>query len=120
MAGIALALVGVLAAWLLRGGDDGRDRDTTVAAVCRVASIAEAGDADEARRVFTNEAHEPIHELARQAGEVGERAAAARLLEAKEVIESAEVGPSGDVANELVDATVAAATAVGRESTGCE
>jgi len=120
LVGVTLAVVVVAGLFtrtaLTRG--DGDERDPTIEAVCRVAELARAGNAGEARRVFTNEVHGPLHTLAQQAADNGDRAAAGRLLEAKELIESASDGPSAAEAVGLARATVAAAAAAGRPG-GC-
>ena len=104
---------------LVSAGGDRPDRDRTVAVVCRVASLAGDGDAGAAQHVFINEAHEPLHALAQAAADGGDRRAAARLLEAKEVVESATNGPTAADADALVTATVAATRAAGRSPEGC-
>ena len=115
---VILAVAGLLArSTLMDNGDS--DRDPTVSAVCRVAELAGDGQAGEARRVFTNDVHGPLHTLAQEAADAGDRAAAGRLLEAKELIESAPEGPTAADADLLMTATVAAAKAAGRPPGGC-
>ena len=115
---LVLLVVGVLAA-LTRDSEGGADSDPTLSAVCRVAELAGAGDAAGARRALLNEAHGPLHTLAQEAADDGDRAAAAGLLEAKERIESAPEGATATNADALVAATVAAAEAAGRPAEGC-
>ena len=55
-------------------------------AVCRAAGEATSGDVRAARADFFDHSHEAVHELAR-AVEHADRAAVARLLEAKEAVE---------------------------------
>lgn len=56
--------------------------------VCAAASAAQDGQRDAAERRFVDEAHGPLHELAAAAG-ARDRAAAGRLLEAKQRVEAA-------------------------------
>ena len=119
---VAALVVVVVAGLFARStlvGKDGDERDPTVAAVCRVAELAGAGNAGEARRVFINDAHGALHTLAQEAADEDDRASAAQLLEAKEVVESAPEGPTAADADSLVTATVAAANAAGRPAEGC-
>ncbi|MDP1805867.1 MAG: hypothetical protein Q8K72_11910 [Acidimicrobiales bacterium] len=55
--------------------------------VCQAAEAARTGDTRRARAVFFDRSHQPLHELAAAAQE-RDRAATARLLEAKERVES--------------------------------
>jgi len=113
---VLLVVSGVLALITDDGGDE---QDATVAAVCRVAQLTRAGDPTGAHRVLINDAHGPLHTLAEEAAEDGDRAAAARLLEAKEAVESAPEGATATDADALVTATAAAAKAAGRPAEGC-
>lgn len=56
------------------------------AGLCDSRRLAGNGDADGARRAFFDRSHAPLHRLAADAGE-SDRAAAARLLEAKNAVE---------------------------------
>jgi len=56
-------------------------------ALCQSADAARQGDARRARVVFFDRVHDPLHELAAAAQE-RDRGAAARLLEAKERVET--------------------------------
>ena len=77
---------------------------------------ASAGDPDQARRAFFDNAHQPLHELAAAAA-AGDRVAAARLLEAKQAVEGdlagdpARLGVDIDL---LIEATRGALAAVGQ------
>lgn len=78
-----------------------------LAALCDATAAARRGDAAKARMTFFDRAHQPIHELASATAAV-DRAASARLLEAKQRVE-ADVGaaaPSLEV--DLADTTLAA------------
>ena len=55
--------------------------------LCAAHASALSGDLDDAEKSFHDTAHEPLHELSKDAQEQ-DRAAAARLLEAKELVES--------------------------------
>lgn len=115
---LVVLVVAVLAV-VTRDGGGGDERDPMVAAVCRVAELTAAGDPVGAQRVLVNDAHGPLHTLAREAAVEGDRAAAARLLEAKEAIEAGPEGATASDADALVAATVAAAQAAGRPAGGC-
>ncbi|MBL8778327.1 MAG: hypothetical protein JNK12_20480 [Acidimicrobiales bacterium] len=69
-------------------------------AVCDALREARAGDAGAASRTFTNGAHEGLHQLAADTSDQ-DRAAAAELLEAKQAVESALIGPAGQLATDL-------------------
>lgn len=88
---------------------EGRPADV-VAAVCDARAAAEKGEADGARRIFVNTAHDPLHELAAEAGQV-DRSAEARLLEAKQRVEAVLGEPGPDFADRLERLAVAAADA---------
>ncbi len=110
----ALAVLAVVVVIATSG--DGRPSLSVLVAVCDVARAAREGDHDRARAVFFDDAHEPLHQLATTATGGGDRGAAARLLEAKNVVESAEPGPTPVAADDLVDATRAALAATGDPS----
>ena len=58
--------------------------DDAAAAVCRALRAAEAGEEDEAEKVFDDDAHGPLHDLA---DALEDRTAKADLLEAKSRVE---------------------------------
>ncbi|MGH9014001.1 MAG: hypothetical protein ACRDZ1_08725 [Acidimicrobiia bacterium] len=100
--GVVVGLVASVA-WL--GGDpspahDGGRWAATVEGLCTAARAAQNGDADEARRVFLDEAHDPLHRLADQTAEQ-DRAPAARLLEAKERVEADLEGSQSSLERDL-------------------
>ena len=68
--------------------------------VCQAAEAARTGDARRARAVFFDRSHQPLHELAAAAQE-RDRAATARLLEAKERVESGLDKESPTLAEDL-------------------
>jgi hypothetical protein len=90
------------------GGSDGDDPYRSVASgLCEAAMKAEAGDTAGAEEVFYDIVHQPLHDLAAATSEV-DRALAARLLEAKEAVESGLDTDQADV-GEVFQALVAAA-----------
>lgn len=123
--GAAVALLAVIVVAMVadRSDDDSsRPVATSPAAraysgVCTAASLARGGDREGARRAFFNESHEPLHELATAAAE-RDRGAAARLLEAKERVESDLTGASRSLADDLdsLAATTAAAMTASGET----
>lgn len=81
-----------------------------VAAVCDARNAAAEGEADGARRIFVNTAHDRLHELAAETGR-SDRGAEARLLEAKQRVEAVLEEPGPDFADRLERLAVAAADA---------
>lgn len=102
----AIVLVGAAIGAIARSGDGGSDpmRGPSFAAardgLCQAGQAASRGDAAGARAVFFDRSHQPLHELAAAAQE-RDRAAAARLLEAKERVESGLEKPSPTLADDL-------------------
>lgn len=88
--------------------------DPVLAVVCEVVAVAGRGDAAGAKAVFLDTAHEPLHDLARERSTAGDRANAGALLEAKAVVEAADIGPSVASAEALLDATRRALIAADR------
>ena len=113
---VAIITVGANVAHLLSNDED--SQSPVFAAVCDVAAETARGAGRAAASVFVDRAHEPLHELAASASDVGNRRAAARLLEAKNVVETAPEGPSLDAAEALVEATRAALDATGQPDPG--
>ena len=111
---LVLVLVGIGIFAITRSGDG--TAPAALLAVCDVAALAGAGDQEAAQAAFRDRAHEPLHELATAAADSGDRSAAGRLLEAKNVVESAEPGPTPAAAEYLVNATRVALAAVDRPS----
>lgn len=115
-----MLVVGALAVALAGCGDDGSSAPASrwtraVAGLCAAAGEARAGDVDDARATFFDQSHDDLHELADEAAG-DDRAAAAELLEAKEVVEADLEGRSASLADDLdtlVDATRAAVRATG-------
>lgn len=70
------------------------------AAVCQAADAARQGDARRARALFLDLAHQSLHELAAAVQE-RDRAAAARLLEAKGRVETELENPGQTLAGDL-------------------
>ena len=84
------ALVVIAVSWIgvaFMGGDADRSPETdALTGVCETLSVASAGG--DVRRPFYDEAHEGLHTLASDVTDL-DRAVAARLLRAKERVESA-------------------------------
>ena len=111
---VVLAAVGIVV--ITRGDGITAEVPGVLLAVCDIAGLAGAGDEEAARAAFLDEAHEPLHELATAVADSGDRAAAALLLEAKNLVESAQPGPSPAAADDLVKATRVALTVADRRS----
>ena len=111
---LAVALVGVVVVVLVRGGDPEPDSRYEGAhdGVCSARATAAAGDAPAARRTFANDAHAPLHRLADDAATAGDRASAARLLEAMESVEDALDEPAPQLAGALDALASATASAI--------
>jgi hypothetical protein len=92
-------------------------------AVLGLCELADATDAAQAEATFLDRAHETLHVIA-AATEVRDRAAAASLLEAKQVVEAdlsernLPAGFGGDVGM-LIGATRAALAAIGLDAPAC-
>lgn len=82
-------------------------------AVCTAATSARAGDLTAARQAFYDTAHQALHQLAADAART-DRPVAARLLEAKQAVESRFSSPAvpADLAPHLNALTVAASAAI--------
>lgn len=131
--GLVAAGIAVVAGGMFVSQDDHEEEAPTphgggsyVAAVtglCEARRVA-ASDPDEALRLFQDEAHVPLHDLAAEVGE-RDRAAAAALLEAKQTVESeVENEPlEGDALeadlDDLLDATVSGLAAIEVEAPTC-
>lgn len=106
------------------GAPTDADYDATqlVADLCRAASFAAAGDVDEARGRFTD-VHAAVHELTDELtkrDEVDDRKHAAEILRAKQKVEAALGGRSGDdIATHLRALAAGAAKTTGGDATGC-
>ena len=89
--------------------------------LCEAAMKAEGGDAAGAGTVFYDTVHQPLHDLAAEVSEV-DRAVPARLLEAKEAVESALDTAQPDPADAwqtLLAATDEALVATGHDRLSC-
>lgn len=117
--GGVFAIVAVAAAiGAVAGGSDGGSAPATgpsfAAArdgLCQAGDAAGHGDAAGARAVFFDRSHQPLHELAAAAQE-RDRASAARLLEAKERVESGLDKGSPTLADDLDALAVATGRAM--------
>jgi hypothetical protein len=116
LAGIALIF--------LAGCGSGSDEPYLAAGsgLCDAAMKVETGDAAGAETVFYDTVHQPLHDLAAEVSEV-DRAAAARLLEAKEAVESdLDTDPpeaDADAWQTLVAATEEALVVIGHDRLSC-
>lgn len=130
-AALGLALVGLF--FYLRtsqapggevaGGMTAGELDRTYGQLCGVRELA-ASEVDAARDLFFGQVHSPLHVIAAAAGEQ-DRRAAARMLEAKNDVESAfNTGASApDVAgrlDRLLTTTAEALRSVGVSPSTCE
>lgn len=94
-----------------------------VTGLCEAAAVA-ASQPEDAERIFQDEVHVPLHELAADLGEA-DRAVAARLLEAKDSVESAlearpiEPEALDDDLSELLDVTIAGLRTIDVEAPTC-
>lgn len=79
--------------------------------VCAAAGLAGRGDVDGARTTFFDRSHQALHELAAAAGR-SDRAATARLLEAKQRAEAGIEKAALSVADDLYELAVAAGQAI--------
>lgn len=89
--------------------------------LCEASARAAEGDFDGAEDEFYDTVHQPLHELAAELSGV-DREIAARLLEAKEAVESGLDGSGsglGDAFGVLVAATDEALTATGYDPISC-
>ena len=82
-------------------------------AVCTAVTDARAGDLTAARQAFYDTAHQALHELAADAART-DRPVAARLLEAKEAVESGFGSPAGaaELASHLDALSITASAAI--------
>lgn len=112
---VALALVGLAAAAC--GGPEPAATPTLLTALCEASAAAPA----DAVRIFERDVHRPLHDLAAQVTE-GDRRVAARLLQAKNAVESAVEDPGSGLQprlDELVAATRDALVSVGMPAPAC-
>lgn len=82
------------------------DYGVAITALCEAAELADDGDLNAAHGVFLSRAHGRLHELAAEASDL-DRAAAARLLEAKADVE-ATLPLEDPAAADALDALIAA------------
>lgn len=119
---VAVALLTVGAAGC--GGRPSSSEDpyrSAMAALCEALRAAQDGDGDLARQAFYDTAHRPLHDLAAETTDI-DRTLAARLLEAKESVESAldtDGAVSSDPFATLIAAADAALTATGHDPVPC-
>ncbi len=105
-------------------GDGGTADDPyspAAAGLCEATAETQAGNGDEARRLFYDIVHQPLHDLAAEIAQV-DRTLAARLLEAKESVEFALDNDRAALAESfqvLVGAADAAMAATGHNPVPC-
>lgn len=105
---LAGVVVVFLTAAACSGGSDTADPYRLASSgLCQVSTAAESSDIADAEEVFYDIVHQPLHDLAAETTEA-DRAVAARLLEAKEAVESAF-----DTQSDLTEAIRALITATG-------
>lgn len=90
---------------------------SALSAVCAAATDARAGDLTAARQAFYDTAHQALHELAADAAQT-DRPVAARLLEAKEAVESGFGFPAAPALASHLDALSLATSAAITTATG--
>jgi hypothetical protein len=103
-------------------GGDGPDRFAAGGDALCAATVEADTDTSEARRLFFDGAHQPLHELADETAE-RDRTVAARLLRAKQAVESDFETDTAHVASalaELTDATDEALRVLDRPGLNCE
>ncbi len=103
-------------------GGDGPDRFAAGGDALCAATVAADADTSEARQLFFDGAHQPLHELADETAE-RDRTVAARLLRAKQAVESDFETDTAHVASalaELVKAADAALRVLDRPGVDCE
>lgn len=120
-AALAVITVFVVVGGLILRSLRGTSEDTApvLDATCRVLALADRGEVRAAEDLFLDRVHEPIHDLARRASEAGHRSEAARLLEAKNAIESSATGPTSAAAEQLVTATRSTLRTLGEPASPC-
>ena len=117
---VAAAIGAVVGSGERTGTGPGPDFGAVRDGVCQAAAAARDGDTARARATFLDESHEGLHDLAAAAQE-RDRTAAARLLEAKQRVETGlEKGSSSlvDDLEVLAGATGRAMAAVGGRDPG--
>jgi hypothetical protein len=104
------------------GGSDRSDGYQSAASgLCEASARGEEGDIEGAEAQFYNTVHQPLHDLAAEVSEV-DRVIAARLLEAKEAVESGfETDPAGlgEALRSLISAVDESLTAIGHDPQPC-
>lgn len=109
----AASLIGLSLALVACGGAAGPGLSplrAAVAGLCEAREAAARGEIEGAETIFWDRSHDELHRLAAQAQE-RDRAAAARVLQAKQLVESALAsGSEGEELEELLQELVRAAT----------
>ena len=120
---MATILIAAMSSAAACGGDSNPNDPYQSAALglCEASMKAETNDVDAAGVEFYDTAHQPLHDLAAEVAEV-DRALAARLLEAKEAVESGldtRETELGESFHALVAAADEALTATGHRPMPC-
>ena len=85
---VVVVVVGLAAVVANRSGSGGSaTSERTYRDLCSSLGAAEAGDVNDASKLFTDRVHGPLHALAAETAET-DRAAAARPLESKNAVEA--------------------------------
>lgn len=104
------------------GGSDQSDGYQSAASgLCEASAGVDDGDIEGAESQFYDAVHQPLHDLAAEVSEV-DRVIAARLLEAKEAVESGfdgEPAGLGGALRSLVSAVDESLTAIGHDLLPC-
>lgn len=104
------------------GGSDRSDGYQSAASgLCEATTRAEEGDIEGAEARFYDTVHQSLHDLAAEVSEV-DRVTAARLLEAKEAVESGfdnEPAGLGETLRSLISAVDESLTAIGHDPPPC-
>lgn len=90
--------------------------------LCEATDMVDDGDIEGAESWFYDTVHQPLHDLAAEVSEV-DRVTAARLLEAKEAVESGfdgETAGLGDALRSLVSTVDESLTAIGHDPPPCK
>ncbi|MGH9027630.1 MAG: hypothetical protein ACRDWD_16165 [Acidimicrobiia bacterium] len=97
------------------GGDDGAHApgsyERMYEALCNVETESRSGDLQAGRAEFFDNAHQDLHELAAEAAH-SDRAAAARLLDAKQAVEGGLDTMSSGLPRDVADLIAAAGNAI--------
>lgn len=103
------------------GSDQSDGYQSAASGLCEASAEVDDGDIEGAESQFYDTVHQPLHDLAAEVSEV-DRVIAARLLEAKEAVESrfeTDSAGLGEAFRSLVSAVNESLTAIGHDSPPC-